>query len=39
MAGNAIISEVDDLKHVALSKEEKRVPERELLGRTECMML
>jgi hypothetical protein len=39
MTGNVIISKVDVLTYVVLSKEEKHVPYGELVGTTECMML
>jgi hypothetical protein len=39
MTANAIISEVDVLSYVILSKEEKHVSHGELVGTTECMIL
>ena len=38
MTGNVIMSEVDDLIYVILSKAEKHEPYGELAGTTECMM-
>ena len=36
MTGNVVISEVDALMYVVLSKAEKHVPYGELIGTTEC---
>ena len=39
MTGNIIISEVDALMYVVLSKAEKHVPYEELFGTTDSIML
>jgi len=39
MIGHVVISEVDALMYVVLSKAEKHVPYGELVGITECIML
>jgi hypothetical protein len=39
MTGNVVISEVDAVMYVVLSKAEKHLPYGELLGTTECIML
>jgi hypothetical protein len=37
MIGNVLISEVDALKYIVLSKVEKHVPYGELVGTIECV--
>jgi hypothetical protein len=39
MSGNVIITDLDVLMYVILSKVEKHVPYRESVVTTECMML
>jgi hypothetical protein len=39
MTGNVVISEVDALTYVKLSKAEKHMPYRELIGTAECITL
>jgi hypothetical protein len=39
MIGNVVISEVDALLYVVLSKAENCVPYGQLVGTTECVML
>jgi hypothetical protein len=39
MTGNVVLSEVDALMYVVLSKAEKRVSYEELFGTNECMTL
>jgi hypothetical protein len=39
MTGNDVISEVDALMYVVLSKAEKHVPNGEFVGTTECLTL
>jgi hypothetical protein len=39
MAGSVVISEVDALTYVLLSKAENHMPYGELVGTTECMTL
>jgi hypothetical protein len=39
MTGNVVISEVDAVMYVILSKAEKHVPYGELVGTTKCIML
>ena len=39
MADNVFMSEVDALMYVVLSKVQKHVPYREVIGTTECMTL
>jgi len=39
MTGNVVISEVDALLYVVLSRAEKHVPHRQLAGTTQCITL
>jgi len=39
MIGHVVLSEIDALLYVVLSKAEKHLPYGELVGTTECIML